>query len=184
MKIFNETKTVELQNPDLTLGRLVDDKVQTGQTSAVTEIKEQGHYEVAKEYPNGGKDMCWVVDVQYVAPKTSEPIFEDVKVYIPYSAEELQKNESLKLFEQQKQKEQARNLPEQTFYNENKTNIDALNEALDLLRTTDYKAIQFAEKVLTAANYEPIKQQRTEARNTVRELKPILANLRQQAGLE
>lgn len=165
MKIYNQEKTMQIAFPDLDKGYLVDGKVQIGQSTGVIEVKEQGHFIVDKEYPNGGKDVKWIVDVPYVAPKPSEPIFEDIKVYIPYSLEELRAKK------------------EQRFCEQYQSEISELDIALEYLRATDYKAIQFAEGVLSPTEFESIKQQRIAARNKVRILKPLIENARVLAGL-
>lgn len=157
MKIFNQNKTMQIQFPDLEKGYLEDDKIQIGQTLAVAEVKEQGHFEVVREYPNGGKDSCFVVDVPYAAPKESEPIFEDIKVYIPYSADELKLRQ------------------EQRFYEQYKNEFEALNKAFEYLQSTDYMAIKFAEGEISAQEYEPIKQQRRSKREEINRLKQLLA---------
>ena len=165
MKIYNQEKTIQIQNPNLENGYLVDDKIQIGLTPAVAEVKEQGHYEVKKEYPNGGKEMQWVVDVPYVASQESEPIFEDIKVYIPFSAQELKDKK------------------EQLFNEQNHAEIDELDQSLEYLRSTDYKTIQFAEGVLDINEFAPIKQQRETVRATVRRLQTYLADQKLLAGL-
>ena len=72
MRVLNEDKTLELTEYDLEKGYLVDDEIKVPHEAvivhheAVAHVEEQGHYEVIKEYPNGGKDVMWVVDVPYV----------------------------------------------------------------------------------------------------------------------
>jgi hypothetical protein len=180
MKIFNETKTMEIQNPDLEKGYLINDEIKTGETVAIAEVKETGHYELEKEYPNGGKDMRWVVDVPYVASKPSEPILEKIQIYIPFSAKEIELVQTTK---QKRAEQEAKNQKWQQFNEQNKTDIEKLENATAYLDSTDYKAIQFAEGVLTAADFETIKQKRQEARNIVRQMQPIIESKRTQAGL-
>lgn len=156
MKIYNQEKTMQIMYPDLERGYLVDDVIQIGETAAVVEVEEQGHYEIEKEYPNGGKDLKWVVDVKYVAPTPSEPILENVKIYIPYTFAEIKAKK------------------EQAFYEQHKAEFAELSAAMDYLNSTDYKAIQFAEGVLPSLEFETIKQQRITARNTVRRLQKYL----------
>lgn len=60
MKIFDENMTL-IENPDLTKGRV--EQAYRPITHRYEIIKEEtGHYETTKEYPNGGKDVEWVVD--------------------------------------------------------------------------------------------------------------------------
>ena len=56
---------------------------------AQEEIQQQSHYEIEKEYPNGGKDLKEVIDVEYQPAKEAWDEYEDVLVYIPYTEEEL-----------------------------------------------------------------------------------------------
>ena len=87
MKIYNETKTELLPNPDLEKGRLIQDKIVTKTIPAQEEVKEQSHYEY-KEYPNGGKDRIKVVDVEYRPAKPETYEYEDIQIYKPYTEEE------------------------------------------------------------------------------------------------
>ena len=90
MRIFNEEKTEELTNPDLTLGHLNQDKLFIAHHEAQEEIQQQSHYEVEREYPNGGKDLKEVIDVEYQPAKDAWDEYEDILVYIPHTEEELE----------------------------------------------------------------------------------------------
>ena len=96
MKIYNQTKTEILENPDLEKGHLIQDKIITKIIPAQEEVKEQFHYEY-KEYPNGGKDQIKVVDVAYKAAKPETYEYEDIEVYVPYRDKELAQIEIGKL---------------------------------------------------------------------------------------
>lgn len=87
MKII-DSNGVEIANPDLTKGYLKPE-TQTVHHDAVEAVEEVSHYETIAEYPNGGKDVCKVVDVPGVAAQ--EAYNEEVKVqrYVLYTAEEL-----------------------------------------------------------------------------------------------
>lgn len=87
MKIYNETKTELLLNPDLERGYLQQDKIVTRVVPAQEEVQEQFHYEY-KEYPNGGKDQIKVVDVEYRPAKPETYEYEDIQVYKLYTEEE------------------------------------------------------------------------------------------------
>ena len=67
MKIYNEDKTKELllSDCDLEMGYLTD-YTEEVYHEAVEHVEEQGHYEVIREYPSGGKDVEWIVDVPKV----------------------------------------------------------------------------------------------------------------------
>ena len=90
MRVFNKDKTIELKEYDLNLGKLEQDKLIT-HINAVQGQKEQGHYETVKEYPNGGKEVGWVVDVPRVEAVEEHDETEDILVFIPYTEEELTK---------------------------------------------------------------------------------------------
>lgn len=93
MRIFNEDKTKEIQNPDLELGYTKKDKLFLAHHEAQEEIQQQSHYEVIAEYPNGGKDLEEVIDVEYQPAKEAWDEYEDIFVYIPYT--QVQLNEKL-----------------------------------------------------------------------------------------
>lgn len=95
MRIFDETRTYELSRNyiDLEKGYLKDDKRVVTHHEAISEQMEEGHYEVAQTYDNGGQDMIWVVDVPYVAPQEAYDEYEDIQVYVPYTDKELAERE-------------------------------------------------------------------------------------------
>lgn len=86
MRIFNQEKTQILENVDLKLGHLVDDKI-----LLLPSEQEEYHYEF-KQYPNGGKDKIKVIDKPF---KQAE--YENIQVYIPYTEEEILQQELLEL---------------------------------------------------------------------------------------
>lgn len=89
MKIYDENMQ-PIENPDLMKGWL-ELKKRTVEHAAIIGVKEAGHYEVIAEYPNGGKDIAWVIDVPEV--KAQKAWSEEVvyQVYHPYTQEELDK---------------------------------------------------------------------------------------------
>ena len=89
MRIFNEEKTEELTSPDLAQGYLKQDKLFIAHHDAQEEIQQQSHYEVIAEYPNGGKDLQEVIDVEYQPAKDAWDEYEDIQVYILYTEEEI-----------------------------------------------------------------------------------------------
>ena len=91
MKIYNETKTELLLNPDLERGYLQEDKIVTRVVPAQEEVQEQFHYEY-KEYPNGGKDRIKVVDVDYRPAKAETYEYEDIQVYKQFTEEQFKNN--------------------------------------------------------------------------------------------
>lgn len=89
MRIFNEDKTFELIEPDLSLGYLTPDKLFVAHHDAIEEVKGSFHYEVVREFPNGGKEVKKVWDIEPITAKDAWDEYEDIQVYIPYTEEEL-----------------------------------------------------------------------------------------------
>lgn len=88
MKIV-DINNVKITNPDLSLGYLVDTKIFVKHHKAIEEVEEKWHYEVIKEYPNGGKDIKKVIDVVGIEAKEAWDEYEDVQRYIKFTNEEL-----------------------------------------------------------------------------------------------
>lgn len=61
MRIIDDRGNV-ITDPDLESGKLVEENQPVTYRYEITQ-HEQGHYETIAEYPNGGKDVEWVVDV-------------------------------------------------------------------------------------------------------------------------
>ena len=89
MRIFDQTKTIEIASPDLAAGYLQADKLLIAHHEAQEEVQEQKHEELLQEYPNGGKEYIEVIDVAYQPAKEAWDEYEDIQVYTPYTAEEL-----------------------------------------------------------------------------------------------
>lgn len=103
-----------IENPDLTLGYLVDD-TEPVEHPAVEGVEEVSHYETVAEYPNGGKDVQRVVDVPGVPAQAAWTEQVPVQRYIRYTDEELAAQE-----EARKKAEARKKLPER---------VDALEAA-------------------------------------------------------
>ena len=141
MKVYNQEKTLILNEYDLNKGYLVDDYIDIPEVKG---IEEQGHYETIKEYKNGGKDIEWVVDVEGIEYQPARR--EEIQVYIPYTAKELDRFRIERQIEELKQN----------------------------LSSTDYKAIKYAEGELSANEYAPIKSQRRQWRAEINKLEKTL----------
>lgn len=105
MKILDETGAV-VENPDLTLGYLVDD-TEPMEHPAVKGVEEVSHYETVAEYPNGGRDVRKVIDVPGVPAQAAWTEQMPVQRYIRYTSEELAAQE-----EARKKQEAQDKLPE------------------------------------------------------------------------
>ncbi len=141
MRIFNENKTVELTEYDLSRGYLKEDVLET-EIPEQAAVEKKFHYKVIKEYPNGGKILEEVVDVggkPYIPALTER---EEILVYIPYTEAELKRRKA----EQE------------------------ISELKAKLRDTDYQAIKYAEGMFTLSEYAPIREQRQAWRDRINEL--------------
>jgi len=141
MRIFNQDKTEELKEVNQELGELIVDKLIIHHPE-VQAVEEQGHYKTIAEYPNGGKDVEWIVDVEGVEYQPAHDEEEDIWVYIPYSSKDIKR----------------RNIENRIF--ELKTN----------LADTDYQAIKYAEGELSVEEYQETKIQRHAWRVEINEL--------------
>lgn len=94
MRVFDESKAKELKSYDLEEGYLKPDKLFIAHHEAVEAVAEQGHYEVVAEYPNGGKDVEWIVDIPGVEAKEAYDEEENIYVFVPFTEE--QKTERLR----------------------------------------------------------------------------------------
>lgn len=141
MRIFNEDKTQELFNVDLLNGKLVEDTL-TIHHNAIVGQNEVSHYEVVREYSNGGKDVKKIIDAPKIESKDAYDEIEDINIYIPYTQEELE-------------------------YIARKKRIDELKK---FLCETDYQAIKHSEGVMTEEEYSPIKAIRQAWRDEINQL--------------
>ena len=105
MKIIDENGAV-LENPDLTLGYLVDD-TEPVEHPAVEGVEEVSHYETVAKYPNGGRDVKKIIDVAGVPAQAAWTEQVPVQRYIRYTEEEL-----AALEEERKKQEAKEKLPE------------------------------------------------------------------------
>lgn len=148
MRVFNEDKTKELTEYDLSKGYLKDDTL-VNHHDEVVAIEEQGHYETIAEYDNGGKDVEWIIDVAGVEGKEAYDEIEDIQIYIPYTEKELL-----------------------IIKNNNR-----INELKSLLAETDYRAIKYAEGLYTVEEYAPYKDLRQSYRDEINQLEEELKKL-------
>ena len=95
---------------------------------ATPAVPAQYHIEVIKTYPNGGKDVKKIIDVEGVPAKPAWNEIVKEQVYVLYTQQEL---------------DQMR-----------------IAELKQLLADSDYKAIKYAEGLITATDYAPIKAMR------------------------
>ena len=97
MRILDENN-IELaeEEVNLELGYLRPESIISIHHEATEEVKEVGHYEVIAEYPNGGKDVAWIIDVPGTEAKEAWDEYEDIQRYVLYTEEELAAKEAEK----------------------------------------------------------------------------------------
>lgn len=113
MRIFDENG-VEIDSPNLDVGYLKRNMFLIAHHEAVDPVEEIGHYETVAEYPNGGKDVEWVVDVPGVEAKAEWDEYEEILRFVLYTEEELatREEEKRKAEEEAKLQERIRALPD------------------------------------------------------------------------
>jgi len=85
----------ELMSYDGTLGK-IETREKTIHHEAVEAVAEQSHYETVAAYPNGGKDVQKVIDVQGIQAVEAYDETVQVPTYIPYTQDELAEQERLR----------------------------------------------------------------------------------------
>lgn len=88
MKIYDQNNNL-LEAVDESKGYLKRDSLFLRHHHAVAEVPPQGHYETVREYPNGGKEVAWVVDVPGVPAKDAWDEYEDILRFIPFTAAQM-----------------------------------------------------------------------------------------------
>lgn len=96
MRIFNEAKTEELYSPDLSLGLLYPSTLTTHIPYSAP-VAEVGHQEIIREYPNGGKDAKWVIDIEGKPEILEHDEIENILVYREFTEKEKAEREILSL---------------------------------------------------------------------------------------
>lgn len=87
MRILDENNNI-LESYDSTKGYLKED-INIIHHDAVEKVEEEGHYEVVKEYDNGGKDVRWIVDKEGVEARDAYDEYENILRYVLYTEKEL-----------------------------------------------------------------------------------------------
>ena len=91
MRIF-DNNDILLESYDLTKGHILHDRRLVCHHASVEAVKEEGHWETVAEYPNGGKDVVWVVDVPGVEATDEWDEYEDILRFIPFTEKECAAN--------------------------------------------------------------------------------------------
>ncbi len=77
-------------SPDYSKGWVQNEEILKAHHEAVAAVEEVFHYEVVKEYANGGKDVQKVIDVPGVKAQDAWDEYETIGRFIPFTEEELQ----------------------------------------------------------------------------------------------
>ena len=88
MKIVDENGVELTGEPDLTLGRLVDD-AEIVHHEATHAVEKESHWVTIQTYPNGSQDVEEVVDVEPVAARDAWDETVPIQRYIKYTQDEL-----------------------------------------------------------------------------------------------
>ena len=119
MKILDQNDNeIQPEDVDYRLGKLSDDKIFIQHHDAVEAVEEQGHYETLQEYPNGGKDVATIWDVEPTEARDAYDETEEIQRYHLYSDEELKQREEKKKESEEKENKLA------SLYNNDMTFAD------------------------------------------------------------
>lgn len=88
MRIVDENNNF-IESYDETKGRLVNDRLFVCHHAAVEAVEEQGHWEVIAEYPNGGNDVEWIIDVPGEEAVEEWDEYEDILRFVLFTEKEL-----------------------------------------------------------------------------------------------
>lgn len=86
-----------LDDLDLDAGFLKEERVLIAKHKAIEARDEEGHYEIIKEYPNGGVDVKWIVDTPAIEAKEAYYEYETVLRYTPFAEKDLDQRKILEL---------------------------------------------------------------------------------------
>lgn len=89
MRVIDENGN-QLQDVDFNFGYYVVETIIIAHHPAQPYIPEEWHYEVIAEYPNGGKDVEKVIDVQGQEARDAWDEYEDILRWHWYTEEELE----------------------------------------------------------------------------------------------
>jgi len=145
MQVYNQDKTEILEDFDRDKGYIKSDTLVVHH-EAVAGVPAKGHYEVIKEYPNGGKDFAWVEDEPAIEQREAYDETINICVFVPYTEKELRIREY------------------QAEYNSNQ----------DYLASTDYLVIKLVEGLISQEEYDKYKPLRQQARENVNKYRKLL----------
>lgn len=165
MKVYNETKLYEIFDYDLKKGYLKEDKIVLKHHEAIPERVVKSVGQLIAEYKAQGKevitssngDKFYVVKEIY-SNKNGKTV-EEIKPIVELAKPEYDDTEDIQVY-----------IP----YTETELNKREIAELKRNLSNTDYKAIKYAEGLITEEEYAPIKAQRQEWRNRINYLELLM----------
>ena len=86
-----------LDDLDLDAGFLKEERILIAKHKAIEARDEEGHYEIIKEYPNGGVDVKWIVDTPAIEAKEAYYEYETILRYTPFAEKDLDQRKILEL---------------------------------------------------------------------------------------
>ena len=124
--------------PDESLGYLQNETIIVQHHDAIEAVEEQWHYEVIKEYPNGGKDLQKVIDIPGVVAADAWDETEEILRWHPYTEEELAERAAAEEAQRLAEEEEVRLAQEEAerIQRENtllRAQVSALNENISFL---------------------------------------------------
>ena len=98
MRVLNNLGVeLSMDEIDISAGTFFEERIFIAHHKAVEASAEEGHYEVIAEYPNGGKDVEWIVDVPATEAKEAYDEYETILRYTPFTEKDLDHQQILKL---------------------------------------------------------------------------------------
>ncbi len=88
MRIFDQDKITEIKDYDRKKYYLKSDKLLLAHHEAVEAREGQWHYETVSEYPNGGKDVKKIWDIEPIEAAEAYDEYEDIQILVEYTEAE------------------------------------------------------------------------------------------------
>lgn len=124
----------QMQSYDESKGYVEQEEINGEYHEAQEQVKEEFHYKVIQEYPNGGKDVEKVIDVPYQAAHEAYYDKETILRYHPYTDEQLAQiaEEKAEAEKQEQIKEDHENKLD-SLYNSEMTFADVVDTLASML---------------------------------------------------
>lgn len=117
MRTLDENNNV-IENADLEKGYLTTETIVIAHHDAIKASPGKSHIEIVREYPNGGKDVATIWDVEPTEARDAYDETEEIQRYHLYSDEELKQREEKKKESEEKENKLA------SLYNNDMTFAD------------------------------------------------------------